>query len=52
VIEGKVSVAPKSWFLCNNRKTSYNTFAASAELACGQPWQKAPENMCDQPIDG
>jgi len=36
----------------NNRKTYYNTFAASAELAFGQPWQEAPKNMRDQPIDG
>jgi len=31
--EGKVSITPKSWLPCNNRKTYYNTFAASAELA-------------------
>jgi len=35
----------------NNRKTYYNTFAASAELSCGQPSQKAPKNICDQPTD-
>jgi len=32
-IEGEVSVTPKSGFLRNNRKTYYNTFAASAVLA-------------------
>jgi len=46
--EGKVSVTPKSWLPRNNRKT----FAASAELAYGQPSQEAPKNIRDQPIDG
>jgi len=36
----------------NNRKTYSNTFAASAELAYGQPLQEAPKNAHDQPIDG
>jgi len=49
--EGKVSVTPKWWLSRNNRKTYYNTFAASAELSCGQPSQKAPKNICDQPTD-
>jgi len=31
-----------NWLPCNNRKTYYNTFAASAELAYGQPSQEAP----------
>jgi len=30
----------------------YNTFAASTELACGQPSQEAPKNIRDQPIGG
>jgi len=47
-IEGKVSVTPKSWLLRNNRKTHYNTFAASAVLAYGQPSQEAPKNIRDQ----
>jgi len=42
--EGKVSVTPKSWLPCNNRKTYYNTFMASAKLTCGQPSQEAPKN--------
>jgi len=50
--KGKVSVLPKSWLPCNNRKTYYNTFAASAELAYGQPSQDAPKNIHDQPTDG
>ena len=51
--DGKVSVilTPKSWLLRNNRKTYYNTFAASAELAFGQPSQEAPKNIPDKPID-
>jgi len=45
-IEGRVSVTPKSWLPCNDRKTYYNTFAASAELAYGQLWsQEAPKNI-------
>jgi len=52
ILEGKESVAPKSRLPRNNRKTHYNTFAASAELAYGQPKQEAPKNMRDQPIGG
>jgi len=48
--EGKVSVTLKSWLPRNNRKTYYNTFAASAKLAYGQPSQDLPKNICDQPI--
>jgi len=48
--EGKVSVTPKSWLIRNNRKTCYNTFVASAELAYGQPSQEAPKNIRDQAI--
>jgi len=33
----------------NNRRTYYNTFAASAELACGQPLQEAPSKENRQP---
>jgi len=36
----------------NNRKTNYNTFAASVQLAYGQPSQETPKNTRDQPIDG
>ena len=50
--ERKVSVTPKSWLPCNDRKTYYNTFAASADLAYGQPSQEVPNNIRDQPIDG
>jgi len=50
--EGKVSVTPKSWLPRNNRKTYYNTFAASTELAYGQPSQEAPKNTRDQLTDG
>jgi len=49
--EGNVSVTPKWWLPHNNRKTYYNTFAASAELAYGQPSQEAPKNIRDQAID-
>jgi len=49
--EGKVSVAPQSWLPCNNRKTYYNTFVASAMLAYGQPSQGAPNNIRDQAIN-
>ena len=41
----KVSFTPKSRLSRNNRKTYYNTFAASAVLAFGQPSQEAPRNM-------
>ena len=50
--EGKVSVSHKSWLPRNNRKAYYNIFAASAELAYGQPSQDAPKNIRDQPSDG
>jgi len=50
--EGKVSVTPKSWLPRNNRKTYYHIFAASTELAYGQPTQEAPKNIRDQPTDG
>ena len=50
--EGKVSVKPMSRLPRNNRKTYSKSFAASAELACGQPSQEAPMNVRDQPIDG
>ena len=50
--EGKMSVTPKSWLSRNNRKTYYNTFAASAKLASGQPSQEAPKNIRGQPVDG
>jgi len=50
--EGKVSVTAKSWLPRNNRKTFYNTFVASAQLAYGQPSQETPKNTRDQPIDG
>ena len=50
--ESKLSVTPKSWLPSNNRKKYYNTFAASAELAYGQPSQEAPKNIRDQPTDG
>jgi len=50
--EGKVSVKPKSWFPRNNRKANYNTFAAAAMLAHGQPSQETPKNIRDQPTDG
>jgi len=30
----------------------YNTFVASAQLACGQLPQEAPKNIRDQLIDG
>jgi len=36
----------------NNRKTYHNTFAASAELAYGQPSQEAPKKIRDQPNGG
>jgi len=49
--EGKVSITPKSWLPRNNAKTYYNAFAASAELAYGQPSQEAPKNVRDQPTD-
>ena len=49
--EGKVSVTPKSWLPRNNRKTYYNTFAVSAELAYGQPSQEAPVYVTKQLID-
>ena len=48
--EGKLSITPKSWLPCNNRKIYYNIFAASAKKAYGQPSQQAPENIRDQPI--
>ena len=51
-MEDKVSFTPKSLLLRNNRKTYYHTFAASAELAYGQPLQEALKNIRDQPIDG
>jgi len=35
----------------NDKKTYYNTFAASAELAYGQPSQEAPKNIRNQPTD-
>jgi len=41
----------KSRLSYNNRKTYYNTFAAPAVLAYGQPPQEAPKNIRDQPID-
>jgi len=50
--EGKASVTPKSWLSRNDRKIYYHSFAASAELAYGQPYQDAPKNMRDQPFDG
>ena len=50
--EGKVSVTPKWWLSRNNVKTYYNTLAASAKLAYGQPSQEAPKNIRDQPTDG
>jgi len=36
----------------NNKKTYHNTCAASALLAYGQPSQKAPKIIRDQPVDG
>jgi len=36
----------------SNRKTYYDTFAASAVLAYGQPSQEALKTIHDQPIDG
>jgi len=45
--EGKVSVTPKSLLPRNNRKTYYNTSAAPAELAYGQPSQEAANNIRD-----
>ena len=50
--ERKVSVTPKSWLPRKNRKTRYNTFAASAKLAYGPPSQEAPKNISDPPTDG
>jgi len=50
--EGKVSVTPKSWLPRNNRKTYYNTVAASAALGYGQSSQEAPKNIRDQLSDG
>jgi len=50
--DGKVSVSHKSWLPCDNRKTYYNIFAASAELTYGQPSQDAPKNIRDQSTDG
>ena len=42
--EGKVSATPKYWLPRNNIKPYCKTFAASAELAYGQPSQEAPKN--------
>ena len=44
----KVSATPWLWRI--SRKTYYNTFAASAELAYGhvQPSQDAPKNIIDK----
>jgi len=50
--EGKVSLSRESWIPPYNRKTYYNIFEGSADLAYGQPSQDAPKNICDQPIDG
>jgi len=36
----------------SDRKIYYNTFAASAQLAYGQPSQETPKNARDQPTDG
>jgi len=46
--EGKVSVTPKSWLPRNNRKSYYNTFAASAELAYGQPSEMSTDQDWSQ----
>jgi len=50
--EGKVSVTLNHNCPAITEKTYYNTFAASAELAYGQPSQEAPKNIRGQPIDG
>jgi len=38
--------------LRNNRKTYYNSFAASADMGYGQPSREAPKNIRDQLTDG